>query len=78
VDANKVELPVGIARVHDDAPVLAVPDDQLAVPFGVLRRQGVVQGSLAGNQETEGVLAGGFVWNISSRDLGAGFGLAFR
>lgn len=57
MDAHKVELPVCIARVHDNAPVLAIPNDQLAVPLGVLRCQGVIQRNLAWDQKPESALA---------------------
>lgn len=75
VDAHKVELPVCVARVHDHTPVLAVPDDKLAVPRRELCRQRVLQRSLAGNEEPKCALARRFGGDIAPRNLGTSFGL---
>jgi hypothetical protein len=75
MDAHKVELLVRITRVHNDAPVLTIPNDQLAVPLGVLRRHGIIQRNLAWDQEPECALAGGLCGDVSSLNLGASLGL---
>ena len=75
MDAHEVELSVCIARIHNDAAVLTIPNDQLAVPLRVLCRQGVVQRDLAWDQEPKGALPRRSRANVSSRDLGASLGL---
>lgn len=71
VDADKVELAVGVAGVHDDPPVLSVPYYQLAIPRNKVFGHGVVQGNLAGDEEPEGALSGWLGLHVAAGNLGS-------
>jgi hypothetical protein len=69
VDARKVELAVRVARVHDHAPVLGEPDNQLPISEGEVPGEGVIQNGLSRDEETEGVFPRGSGFDVATADL---------